>query len=107
MIRFKDTMSDALRTELTEVFRKTWYRTDDPEILASKEVQDDLHAQVVQRYEDCAEHVLPWVERYRPLDEIVVVELGCGTGASTAAFGQRCRHVHGYEIEEHSLNLAR
>src|SRR5688572_26005097 len=53
---------------------------------------------VWRRYEAARQHLVPWVERTAGLAGRRMVEIGCGTGSSTAGFAQRAARVDGYEI---------
>lgn len=55
--------------------------------------------EVFRRYNQASQYAVPWVNRVAPLAGSQVVEIGCGTGSSTAAFARLAGHVHGYDIE--------
>ncbi len=51
------------------------------------------------RYNRSASSIVPWLAANIELTETVVVEIGCGTGSTTAVLAQCCRSVHGYDID--------
>ncbi len=59
------------------------------------------------RYNQATQYAVPWVDRVAPLAGSQVVEIGCGAGASTAAFARRAAHIHGYDIEPAHVDGAR
>lgn len=50
---------------------------------------------------------MPWVNQSVPLAGKSVVEIGCGTGSSTAAFAEFTGQIRGYDISQNSINGAR
>ena len=60
-----------------------------------------------RRYNQATEYAVPWVSRVAPLAGCQVVEIGCGSGSSTAAFARLAGHVHGYDIEPSYVEGAR
>jgi SAM-dependent methyltransferase len=62
-------------------------------------------ADLVLRYNQAVRWVVPWVSRVAPLHDSTIVEIGCGTGSSTAALAHIARHVYGYDIDNR-LTLA-
>jgi 2-polyprenyl-3-methyl-5-hydroxy-6-metoxy-1,4-benzoquinol methylase len=90
-----------------QALRKTYYRGLDDWTMAEEAYANDLADHVYRRYERTLNSYVPWVGNVRPLRDMDLIEIGCGTGSSTAAFAQACRHVHAYEIDERSLEAAR
>ncbi len=69
----------------------------------AKQLED--HAR--SRYERCARDIVPWVARKIDLSTSGVVEIGCGTGSTTAAFAQAARCVDGFDINDRCFAAAR
>src|SRR5687768_10516974 len=67
----------------------------------------DVEAQVAARYNDCVAHVLPWLSRQIDLKGQHLVEIGCDTGSSTAAFVRAGAKVTGYDIHKPSVEAAK
>ena len=58
---------------------------------------------VFLRYNQTLRHVLPWVSKHIDLKPAKVIEIGCGTGCSTAAFTHTVEHIDGYDIDESAI----
>ncbi len=67
----------------------------------------DIEANVFRRYNNSLTHVLPWVARFIELRDKSLVEIGSGTGSSTAAFAHFVKSVHGYDINAYAVEGAR
>ncbi|MCA8942304.1 MAG: class I SAM-dependent methyltransferase [Planctomycetes bacterium] len=101
------TLSPAQRSKIEDVLRRTYYAEQPPEKTDTEAAWADFEDHVRVRYEQALLHVVPWVERTAGLAGRRVVELGSGTGSSTAAFAQHCERIHGYEICPVSTAAAR
>lgn len=63
---------------------------------------------VYGRMDQCYSWVMPWIEAAIPdLSQRVVLEVGCGNGASTAPIAMKAKHVHAFDIDGASLEVAR
>ena len=51
------------------------------------------------RYNRSAFTIVPWLASCVDLANSTVVEVGCGTGSTTAVLARNCRHVFGYDID--------
>ena len=58
-----------------------------------------IENEVFRRYNQAIEYAVPWVNRIAPLEGAQVVEIGCGSGSSTAAFARLAGQMHGYDIQ--------
>jgi SAM-dependent methyltransferase len=47
--------------------------------------------------------VIPWLEMLRPLDDLTVLEYGCGAGAVSCAFGSRVKRHIGVDIDKDAV----
>jgi S-adenosylmethionine-dependent methyltransferase len=94
---------EQLRTAMLETFfsatAKDWLKT--PEGIQA------IDDQATVRYFDCLDHIVPWVARTKSLRDATVLEIGCGAGASTAAFAQQCKRIVGFDIDANGLEGAR
>ncbi|MBX3356974.1 MAG: methyltransferase domain-containing protein [Phycisphaeraceae bacterium] len=93
-------------TRLRELMLGTFFRGWSPDYLSSPAFEADLLAHTTRRFEECRDMILPWIERHLPLDSKSVVDIGCGTGASTAAWAQKAERVVGYDIHAPSIDAA-
>lgn len=66
----------------------------------------DVLANLSNRQAAFEKHLIPWVNCRRPLADATVVDIGCGTGSSTAAFARTAKQVWGYEISPESTAVA-
>lgn len=63
--------------------------------------------QITIRLSQAVENFLPWVEHSLPLKGKHVVEIGCGTGTSTAALARRGAHITALDISAGSIRINR
>jgi len=83
------------------------------ERFAPKLAQDPVYIQSTidigyGRYNACLAHFVPWLQRYyNHLTPQVLLEIGAGTGSSTAAFARMCGEKTGYDFDESALEFAR
>ncbi|ABF91524.1 hypothetical protein MXAN_2245 [Myxococcus xanthus DK 1622] len=96
----------TLLANVREALLQSYFADFDAGFLKSPAGQSDIADHVDGRYNRCIDHVLPWLARYTKLGKANVVELGCGTGSSTAAFAQVASHVTGYDIHAPSVRAA-
>ena len=73
----------------------------------SAEGQLAIENALFRRYNQATEYAVPWVNRTAPLAGSRMVEIGCGSGSSTAAFARLAEHVHAYDIEPSHIEGAR
>lgn len=57
------------------------------------------------RYNRSASSIIPWLAANINLAETVVVEIGCGTGSTTAVMAQCCQTVYGYDIDPDVIDV--
>ncbi len=67
----------------------------------------DLDRHSYMRHDSAVTYIVPWVNQVIPLEGASIVEIGCGTGSSTAAFAPFARSVHGYDISPSSIAAAK
>lgn len=79
----------------------------DQEFLATEAGRKSIDDEVFGRFNQALSHVLPWVARHLDIRKARILEIGCGTGSSTAAFGLFCQEIHGFEINAASIEAAR
>ena len=60
------------------------------------------------RYNGCLQHFVPWLHRHYGYETPrALVDIGAGTGSTTAAFARMCEEITGYDFDETSLAFAR
>ena len=73
----------------------------------SAEGTDEIEREIVEKYELCRRHVVPWAGGKVELEGATMVEIGCGTGAKTVAFGQHVGGVIACDLSAPHLEAAR
>jgi SAM-dependent methyltransferase len=92
-----------IREALLETYYKgSWVIGNESE-LAHREIFDHTRG----RFDVCRRWLVPWIQRYVDLDRLHVVEIGCGTGSSTAAIALSAAQVSAYDIAGISVQAAR
>ncbi len=92
--------------QIEDALLTTYFTNYDQSFLDTETGREDIKANVYRRYNSALKHVVPWVANQIDLQEKAVVEIGSGTGASTAAFAHFVEKIDGYDIDKHSLDGA-
>lgn len=87
--------------------RQSYYTDKSEEFLCSNQGKIDIDANTFNRYNRSLQSTVPWVSRAIDLKGKSVVEIGCGTGSSTAAFSHFVEKIAGYDIDDRSIEGAR
>lgn len=102
-IVFPPAMADTFRTALLEsYFRGSRVGDSDKETDLRH-----LHDHVRGRFDTCRQWFMPWLRRHLDLNSSRVVEIGCGTGSTTAALALDAMEVEAYDIAGPSIEAAR
>ena len=103
--------SDAVAQSLQQNYfpRLIWgeVRLSVEQWLATAEGQQDLGDHLSGRLDSFRAKVIPWLDSARSLSGARVLEIGCGTGASTVALAEQGATVTAIDIDEPSLRVAR
>lgn len=75
--------------------------------LATPEGLRDLDEHTRRRLHAFRTQVVPWLDSARPLSGARILEIGCGTGASTVALAEQGASVTAIDIDAESLVVAR
>jgi 2-polyprenyl-3-methyl-5-hydroxy-6-metoxy-1,4-benzoquinol methylase len=75
--------------------------------LATAEGREDLLDHTTRRLASSRNKVIPWLDSAKPLAGARVLEIGCGTGASTVALAEQGASVTAIDIDDESLHVAR
>jgi 2-polyprenyl-3-methyl-5-hydroxy-6-metoxy-1,4-benzoquinol methylase len=100
---FPAAMAQRFKVALLETYFK-W------EPIADSQDEGDLrhlHDHLRGRFDDCRRWFMPWLRRVLDLKASRVVEIGCGTGSTTAALALDAREVEAYDIAGDSIEAAR
>ncbi|MCK5682939.1 methyltransferase domain-containing protein [bacterium] len=86
---------------------ESYFKDDTREYLASSQGKVDIDANVFDRYNRALESTIPWVSKAIDLKGKTLIEIGCGTGSSTAAFSHFVEKITGYDIDKKSIDGAK
>lgn len=95
---------NVVRRSIETHYHKGWRSKGEqsPEEYA-RDLKNHLHV----RLDKDRVNVVPWLDAVRPLKGLRVLEIGCGTGASTVALAEQGAQVTGIDIDEDALQTAR
>ncbi|MGX9726329.1 MAG: class I SAM-dependent methyltransferase [Candidatus Electronema sp. VV] len=93
--------------QIEAALRASYFKNYDPAFLETEAGKEDIKANVFRRYNNSLTHVVPWVARQIDLSGKTLVEIGSGTGSSTAAFAHFVAKIDGYDIDAQALAGAR
>ncbi|NCD34233.1 MAG: class I SAM-dependent methyltransferase [Spartobacteria bacterium] len=66
----------------------------------------DLNAHMHERLRSSRQTVIPWIHSLIPLSGASILEIGCGTGASTVALAEQGATVCGCDLDKGALEVA-
>ncbi|MCI5143476.1 MAG: class I SAM-dependent methyltransferase, partial [Candidatus Electrothrix sp. ATG1] len=98
--------SEKLR-QIEEALLASYFKNYDQDFLNTEAGKEDIKANVYRRYNKALQHAVPWVAKQIDLQGKTLVEIGSGTGSSTAAFAHFVEKIDGYDIDEQALAGAR
>ena len=93
--------------QIEKALFETYFTNYDAEFLLTETGRADIEANVSGRYNNALKHVVPWVANHIELQGKTLAEVGCGTGASTAAFAHFVKEIVGYDIDAQAVSGAR
>lgn len=93
--------------DIRNVYATTHYGPEDAEFLKTPGGQHDLDFNTFIRYNQSVRNGLPWVQRVFDMTGKTLIEIGCGTGSSTAAFAYLAKHIYSCDPKENTLPTAR
>lgn len=93
---------DGLERALDELVFSKW----DREFLKTPEGVRGKQDVLVNRYFMAHRFSIPWLRHSIALESSRILEVGCGTGSSTAALAGVSRHVTGFDIDGDSVKAA-
>jgi len=103
-IRIDDDRLDMIREAIKHNYHTGWRSEDN----YSKELYEtDLAAHLYKRLDGDRMRTIPWVSSARSLEGAKVLEVGCGTGASTVALAEQGASVTGIDVDEGALAVAK
>lgn len=97
----------TLKQELQKhYFRDPCYYPEPEAYLSSAVGERDLADHLVNRLNSFRSTVVPWINSVLPLPRSRILEVGCGTGASTLAMAEEGACVLGIDENERALRVA-
>ena len=93
--------------DIKNTLRQTYYQGIDEHFFESEELKNDIKDHVFRRYERTLIYYIPWITKVFELSDKEIIEIGCGTGSSTAAFSHFTKYIYAYEVSESSVLAAR
>lgn len=87
--------------------KSNFYSNAAPDFLSSESGKKDFFDHLSGTLELNRGYIIPWLDSIKNLQGSKILELGCGTGASTVALAEQGADVTGLDIEESSLNVAK
>ncbi len=69
--------------------------------------ESDMTEEIYRRVDRFHDALIPWISRVCDLNHATVLEIGSGTGSSTLAFAPYVKHIHCYEIESSTTEIAK
>jgi 2-polyprenyl-3-methyl-5-hydroxy-6-metoxy-1,4-benzoquinol methylase len=96
----------ATPPELERVLHELVFAKWDAEFLESDAARRAIDDVVFARFHNALRYSIPWLSGVIDLKAATVVEIGCGSGSSTAALALNCAHVVGVDIDEDSVRAA-
>ena len=91
---------------IREATLATYFSEKSEDYLESDWGRNDIDANVFGRYNNAMRHVVPWVSKQMDLRNRAVVEIGCGTGSSTAAFAHFADRIDAFDIDGKAVAAA-
>ncbi len=85
----------------------TYFSSYNQDFLQTEAGLLDIENNVFRRHDHALRHVIPWLNHQIDLAGRRVLEIGCGTGSSTAALAPYVRSIEGYDIHPQAVAGAR
>jgi 2-polyprenyl-3-methyl-5-hydroxy-6-metoxy-1,4-benzoquinol methylase len=96
----------TFNSEFEKVAYSRLFSTWDAQFLATPEGEKAMQEVLHDRQHRADVFSIKWLARFHDLSTATVVEVGCGTGASTVPLSTHCRAVLGLDIDDRSIRVA-
>ena len=100
-------MDSDLEQKLRDALLGTYFENRPAGFPCDDADRKDLEDHLFRRFDECEQVVLPWVASHVDLEGAEVLEIGCGSGSSTASFAGHTAHVYAYDIVDRCVRAAR
>lgn len=95
---------DRIEASIRKNFHTGW-RSEDK--FTKEAYQEDLTDHLINRLENDRQRIIPWLAASFPLKGKNILEIGCGTGASTIALAEQGAIVTGVDLDEGAMLVAK
>lgn len=102
---FTEVTASQLR-DLEQALRCSLYSEEKPDFLETALGKEDLSIHLLGRFSEAQSLTIPWLDSARSLRSSRILEIGCGSGASTAALVEQGATVTAVDLDKASLEAA-
>ena len=100
--------AEKLRRVLIESYLPSWYAGEDMNtFFESDEGQQAINNHMFHRLEDHRYTRIPWINSVVKLSSAKILEIGCGTGASTVSLAEQGAAVTALDLDGEALKVAK
>jgi 2-polyprenyl-3-methyl-5-hydroxy-6-metoxy-1,4-benzoquinol methylase len=101
-----DPLTPDREAELEKVLLERFFKGGSFQNADSREQQTYLRDHVRGRYDICRKWLIPWLQNLVDLRRTDIVEIGCGTGSTSAALALEAHSVDAYDIVANAADAA-
>jgi len=101
------TISDEQIAGISDAIKSNYFAELTSDYLSTAAGRSDLEDHLIGRLSMSRRYTIPWLDSAKRLDGARILEIGCGTGSSTAALAEQGAAVIGIDVDEKSLATAR
>ncbi|MGD0423234.1 MAG: methyltransferase domain-containing protein [Candidatus Bathyarchaeia archaeon] len=105
--RFRELDDDALSRVRESLLEHYFKKHTAIKIEKNSELRKDLEDHLLGRLITFRKTVIPWLDNAKSLDGARILEIGCGTGASTVTLAEQGAYVTAVDISEPALTVAK
>ena len=103
----KDPLTSELGIEIARAMQEVYFRGDWFDSLSDAERDGIIRDHVRGRYDIARSWLIPWIYKYVDLSNTKVVEIGCGTGSTSAALAVEGCFVEAFDISAGVVKAAK
>lgn len=104
--RYRQIGAEALG-EIETALRENFFHREPAGYLQSELGRQDMHAHLTGRIEMDRTWCAPWLNAAQPLDGAKILEIGCGTGATTVVLAEQGARVTAIDVDAPALKVAK
>jgi len=109
----RERLTTALKTHYFETVlnacysETSWIRKNGVEFFGSEMLRLDFEDHLYRRLNNFRTTVVPWLDSMIPLKNASVLEIGCGTGSTTVALGEKGAKITAIDVCAESMQVAK